>query len=54
MDTKKATMRGVMIGSLVGGAIPSLWGDNPLGLSSVIFSAIGGTLGIWIAYRLVN
>jgi uncharacterized membrane protein YeaQ/YmgE (transglycosylase-associated protein family) len=54
MDTHKAAMRGVMIGSLVGGLIPSLWGDNPLGVASVVCSAIGGVVGIWVGYRIAN
>lgn len=54
MDTHKAAMRGVMIGSLMGGLVPVLWGANPLGLTSVFCTAAGGILGIWIGYRMVN
>lgn len=43
----------MIVGSTVGGFIPSLWGNTALfSLSSVITSAICGFLGIWIGYKL--
>lgn len=55
MENKKRIMTAMVIGSLIGGYIPSLWDDSMLSmfsLSSVIFGAIGGFLGIWIGYKL--
>lgn len=40
------------IGSIVGGYIPTLWGAEMFSFSSIIFSALGALLGIWIAFRI--
>lgn len=40
------------IGSTLGSFIPTLWGAGFLSLASVIFSTMGGLLGIYIGYRL--
>lgn len=40
------------IGSIVGAYVPLLWGDGALSLSSVILSAVGGGVGVWIGYKL--
>jgi hypothetical protein len=39
------------IGSTVGGALPTLWGDTFFGMTSVILTAVGGLLGIWLAVK---
>jgi len=39
------------VGSLIFGYIPTLWGAGFLSLSSLIFSTIGGVLGIVIAIK---
>jgi len=49
---KKFTMTGMIIGSLVGSYIPSIWGDGALSMSSILFAAIGGLVGIWAGYRI--
>jgi uncharacterized membrane protein YeaQ/YmgE (transglycosylase-associated protein family) len=43
---------GLFVGSTVGGFVPSLWGADMLSFSGVIFSAVGGVVGIWLGYRL--
>lgn len=45
---------GVLVGTTVGGFVPSLWGAGMFSLSGVIFSAVGGFLGIWLGYKLSN
>lgn len=41
------------IGGYAGAYLPMLWGDNDfLSYSSVIFSTIGGLLGILLGYKL--
>jgi hypothetical protein len=40
------------IGSTIGGAIPILWGDSFFSIWSVILTAVGGILGIYIGYKL--
>lgn len=42
------------IGSAIGGYIPVLWGDSFLSISSVLLTAVGGIIGIYIGYRLSN
>jgi hypothetical protein len=43
---------GMFVGSALGGWIPSLWGDNFLSMSSVLLTAVGGLIGIWIGFKL--
>lgn len=45
---------GMIIGSVVGSYIPSLWGGGVLSLSSFIFGTFGSIGGIWIAFRLTR
>ena len=42
----------MVTGSTLGGLIPSLWNADMFSLSSVILSALGGFIGIWIGYTL--
>lgn len=41
------------MGTLVGGFLPALWGGSQLGMSSLLFSALGGIVGIWAGVRLM-
>lgn len=41
----------MVIGSIAGGYIPSLFGSDDL-MISLLGSSVGGILGIWIAYKL--
>ena len=43
---------GMFVGSTIGSYIPVLWGGNLLSFTSIIFSVIGGLLGIWFGYRV--
>jgi hypothetical protein len=43
---------GLFVGSTIGSLIPLLWGGSELSMSSVIFGAIGGLLGIWAGFRI--
>lgn len=54
MDSKRVIYLGMLVGSAVGGFIPTLWDDSYLSLSSVVFTAIGGFFGIWIAYKITR
>jgi len=51
---KKIIILGALFGSTIGGFIPTLFGANPFGLSSIICGALGGFLGIWLSFRLLN
>jgi len=42
----------VTLGSVVGGFIPSLWGDSMFSYASIFSSTIGGVVGIWAGMRI--
>ncbi|MBI5742506.1 MAG: hypothetical protein HZA25_01550 [Candidatus Niyogibacteria bacterium] len=42
----------MFVGSTLGGMIPMLWGAGVFSFSSIIFSAIGALLGVYVAFRL--
>lgn len=52
MRAKTLIMIGMVVGSFVGGWVPSLWGASGLSYASVLFSMIGSVLGIWGGFRL--
>jgi len=52
MSRKTLVWIGLSIGSVAGGYVPLLWGADMFSFSSVLFSAIGGILGIWLGFRL--
>ena len=52
MTSKSFIWLGLFVGSTAGGFVPSLWGDNFLSLWSVVFSAVGGVVGIWLGFKL--
>ena len=54
MSRKSLIMIGVVVGSFIGGLIPSLWGAGQISFSGVIFSAIGGIVGIWAGFKISN
>ena len=43
---------GGVVGSSIGGWLPTLWGGSAFSFSSVILSALGGFAGIWVGYKL--
>lgn len=43
---------GILIGSTIGGMIPSLWGVGMFSYSSVMLSGVGGIVGLWLGYKL--
>ncbi len=44
----------MLVGSSIGGYIPTLWGHGLLTYTSVLFTAIGGFIGIWIGFKISN
>ncbi len=50
MSRKKMIMLGMVVGSVAGGYLPVLFGqDGPM--VSLLGSFIGGIVGIWIGYK---
>lgn len=52
MSRKALVMIGMVIGSYAGGYIPVLFGADLFSYTSIIGNAIGGIIGLWIAYKL--
>lgn len=52
MNSKPLIWIGLFIGSTIGGLIPPLWGASMFSFSSIIFTAIGGIVGIWVGLKL--
>ena len=42
----------MVVGSSIGGFIPSIWGDSALSISGVIMTAVGGLTGIWLGFKM--
>jgi hypothetical protein len=42
----------VLVGSFVGAYVPVLWGASSFGVTSLVFSAAGGVVGVWAGVRL--
>jgi hypothetical protein len=51
MSRKAYIMLGMFVGTFLGGYAPSLWGDSGLSMTGVLAGAIGGVLGIWVAFK---
>ncbi|MEO6536379.1 MAG: hypothetical protein ABIT47_01695 [Candidatus Paceibacterota bacterium] len=51
---KQIVWIGLLVGSTIGGFIPELWGAGVFSFSSIILSAIGGMLGIWIGWKIAS
>jgi hypothetical protein len=51
---KKTIMLGMVFGSTIGGYIPTLFGVGTFSLISILGGFIGGMLGIWLTFRLLN
>ncbi|HWT40646.1 MAG TPA: hypothetical protein VN081_05280 [Dongiaceae bacterium] len=46
---------GAGIGGIAGAYVPYLWGDTSFfGGMSILFSTIGGLVGIWLGYKLAK
>ncbi|HBU70200.1 MAG TPA: hypothetical protein DEE98_07460 [Elusimicrobia bacterium] len=52
MPSKKLIMLGMLTGSVAGGYLPSLFGISSFSFTSLITSAVGAVIGIYIGYRL--
>ncbi len=55
METKTYIYIGIFIGSIAGGWLGSLIDHgNIFGLWGILFSTLGGIVGIWAGYKLGN
>lgn len=51
MSLKTTYYMAAFVGSIIGSYIPTFWGAGVFSFSSILFSAIGGILGIIIVYK---
>jgi len=54
MNSKSLIWIFMFIGSAIGGFIPTLWGDSFFSIWSIILTAVGGILGIYLGFKLSN
>lgn len=54
MNSKSLIWIFMLIGSTIGGFIPTLWGDSFFSMWSVILTAVGGLIGIYLGFKLGN
>lgn len=54
MKTKTIVMIAMIVGSTVGGWIPSLWGVDSFSMTSLAFGTLGGIAGIVLGVRLAR
>jgi len=52
MSSKRLIWIGSIAGSTVGGLIPSLWHASMLSMWGLVFSTIGGIVGIWAGWSI--
>jgi hypothetical protein len=52
MPTKFIIFVAMTVGSLIGGYLPVLFGADIISYSSVLFSGVGGILGVIIGYKI--
>ena len=52
MNRKILIWIGLSVGSMVGSYVPMLWGSGFFSFSSVLGSAVGGSLGIWLGFKI--
>lgn len=54
MESKRTIWVGMLIGGIIGGYIPLLWGASYFSFASILFNAIGAIIGIWIMFKLTH
>lgn len=52
MSSKVLIYLGMIIGSIIGGYIPVLFGAGLISYTSILFSGIGAIIGVWIANKI--
>jgi hypothetical protein len=52
MSRKQLIYIFMIVGGSIGGYIPTLWGGSFFSLSAVLLTAVGGLLGIYVAFKI--
>jgi hypothetical protein len=51
---KKLIMLAMIVGSTIGGYLPTFFGVSAFSATSIFAGAIGGILGIWLSYKILR
>lgn len=54
MGAKTLVFTFMFIGSIIGGYVPVLWGEDLLSFISISTSGIGALVGIYLGYKISN
>ena len=54
MSNKSIIIIGMVVGSIIGGYLPTLFGVSMISFTSIITAANGGFIGVAITYKLVS
>ncbi len=54
MDMRHLIWIGAIVGSMVGGWLPTLWGSGLFSFTGIIGNTIGGLVGIYLGYKIAN
>lgn len=52
MTPKSLIWFGMLVGSTIGGYVPTLWGADMISFSGLFGSFVGSLVGVWAAYKL--
>jgi uncharacterized membrane protein YeaQ/YmgE (transglycosylase-associated protein family) len=52
MSVKRLIWIGAIVGSTLGGLLPSLWHASMWSMSGLVLSTIGGLVGIWAGWKV--
>jgi hypothetical protein len=52
MNTKSIIWVGMVTGSTLGGYAPLLWGGSLFSFASIMLTAVGGMLGIYLGFQV--
>ncbi|MEI8061779.1 MAG: hypothetical protein WCG97_00575 [bacterium] len=50
--SKSMVWVGMTIGSAIGGYLPMLWGGSLFSFTSIILTAVGGIVGIYLGFKI--
>ncbi|MCX6800412.1 MAG: hypothetical protein NT091_04685 [Candidatus Falkowbacteria bacterium] len=48
---KKTIMLSMILGSTIGGYLPTFFGASSFSMTSILFSFVGGMAGIWLSVK---
>jgi hypothetical protein len=52
VTTRQWIWLGAIVGSTLGGFLPALWHASMFSVSGLLFSTIGGLVGIWAGWKI--